>query len=103
MVHSIRFKHSFTLSLFSFDPTINTALHSLHSSCALYENRYYSPSPLYFIMRLIKRNDDDEAATEAMRGGAIGAFKYCTVALFAGGVLNAVSPRFRAIKAPQKV
>ncbi|KAG0257681.1 hypothetical protein BG011_003842 [Mortierella polycephala] len=53
-------------------------------------------------MRLIKRNDDDQAATEAMRGGAIGAFKYCTVALFAGGVLNAVSPRFRAIKAPQK-
>ncbi|KAG0266467.1 hypothetical protein BG011_002257 [Mortierella polycephala] len=53
-------------------------------------------------MRLIQKNMDDAAATEAMRGGAIGAVKYCTVALFAGGVLTAVSPRFAAIKAPQK-
>ncbi|KAF9425811.1 hypothetical protein BGZ94_007209 [Podila epigama] len=53
-------------------------------------------------MRLIKQNDDDLAATEAMRGGAIGALKYCTVAAFLGGVLQATSPRFRAIKAPQK-
>ena len=54
-------------------------------------------------MRLIKERMDDAAATEAMRGGAIGALKYCTVALFAGGVLTAVSPRFAAIKPPQKV
>ncbi|KAG0233569.1 hypothetical protein BGW41_001436 [Actinomortierella wolfii] len=53
-------------------------------------------------MRLIKQNDDDLAAAEAMRGGAIGALKYCTVALFIGGVLQATSPRFRAIRAPQK-
>ncbi|KAF9167188.1 hypothetical protein DFQ27_008374 [Actinomortierella ambigua] len=53
-------------------------------------------------MRLIKQNDDDMAATEAMRGGAIGAVKYCTVALFVGGVLTATSPRFRAIRPPQK-
>jgi hypothetical protein len=54
-------------------------------------------------MRLIEKRMDDAAATEAMRGGAIGAIKYCTVALFAGGVLTAVSPRFAAIKPPQKV
>ena len=54
-------------------------------------------------MRLIKQNDDDAAAEAAMRGGAIGALKYCTVALFAGGVLNATWPKFRAIKPPQKV
>ncbi|KAF9120620.1 hypothetical protein BGW39_011236 [Mortierella sp. 14UC] len=54
-------------------------------------------------MRLIKERMDDAAATEAMRGGAIGALKYCTVALFAGGVLTAVSPRFAAIKPPQKM
>lgn len=54
-------------------------------------------------MRLIKERMDDAAATEAMRGGAIGALKYCTVALFAGGVLTAVSPKFAAIKPPQKV
>ncbi|KAF9974714.1 hypothetical protein BGZ73_001833 [Actinomortierella ambigua] len=53
-------------------------------------------------MRLIKQNDDDAAAAEAMRGGAIGALKYCTVALFVGGVLQAASPRFRAIRPPQK-
>ncbi|KAF9955701.1 hypothetical protein BGZ72_003495 [Mortierella alpina] len=53
-------------------------------------------------MRLIKQNDDDAAAEAAMRGGAIGALKYCTVALFAGGVLNATWPKFRAIKPPQK-
>ncbi|KAG0206859.1 hypothetical protein BGX28_001794 [Mortierella sp. GBA30] len=53
-------------------------------------------------MRLIKQNMDDAAATEAMRGGAIGAVKYCSVALFVGGVLTAVSPRFAAIRAPQK-
>ncbi|KAG0075380.1 hypothetical protein BGZ90_009961 [Linnemannia elongata] len=41
-------------------------------------------------MRLIKERMDDAAATEAMRGGAIGALKYCTVALFAGGVLTAM-------------
>ncbi|KAF9350030.1 hypothetical protein BGX26_011736 [Mortierella sp. AD094] len=45
---------------------------------------------------------DDLAASEAMRGGAIGALKYCTVALFAGGVLHATSPRFAAIRPPQK-
>lgn len=54
-------------------------------------------------MRLIKQNDDDLAAEEAMRGGAIGALKYCTVATFLGGVLQATSPRFRAIRPPQKV
>ncbi|KAF9999472.1 hypothetical protein BGZ65_005188 [Modicella reniformis] len=53
-------------------------------------------------MRLIKQNDDDLAAGEAMRGGFIGAVKYSTVALFIGGVLQASSPRFRAIKTPQK-
>ncbi|CAO3571050.1 unnamed protein product [Mortierella alpina] len=53
-------------------------------------------------MRLIKKNMDDAAATEAMRGGAIGALKYCTVAAFVGGVLTAVSPRFAAIRPPQK-
>ncbi|KAG0347095.1 hypothetical protein BG004_000098 [Podila humilis] len=53
-------------------------------------------------MRLIKQNDDDLAAEEAMRGGAIGALKYCTVATFIGGVLQATSPRFRAIRPPQK-
>ncbi|KAG0299991.1 hypothetical protein BGZ98_009596 [Dissophora globulifera] len=53
-------------------------------------------------MRLIKQNDDDLAAAEAMRGGYIGIVKYCTVALFAGAVLHATSPRFRAIKPPQK-
>ncbi|KAF9111303.1 hypothetical protein BGX27_005116 [Mortierella sp. AM989] len=53
-------------------------------------------------MRLIKQNMDDAAATEAMRGGAIGALKYCSVALFVGGVLTATSPRFAAIRAPQK-
>ncbi|KAG9069066.1 hypothetical protein KI688_009957 [Linnemannia hyalina] len=54
-------------------------------------------------MRLISERMDDAAATEAMRGGAIGAVKYCTVALFAGGVLTAVSPRFAAIRPPQKM
>ncbi|KAF9083383.1 hypothetical protein BGX29_002919 [Mortierella sp. GBA35] len=54
-------------------------------------------------MRLIQQRADDAAATEAMRGGAIGAIKYCTVALFAGGVLTAVSPKFAAIKPPQKM
>lgn len=54
-------------------------------------------------MRLIKENDDDLAAEEAMRGGFIGAAKYSTVALFLGGILHAASPRFRAIKPPQKV
>ncbi|KAF9925056.1 hypothetical protein FBU30_005105 [Linnemannia zychae] len=54
-------------------------------------------------MRLIKERMDDAAAAEAMRGGAIGALKYCTVALFAGGVLTAVSPRFAAIRPPQKM
>lgn len=54
-------------------------------------------------MRLIKQNDDDLAAEEAMRGGAIGALKYCTVALFTGGVLNATWPKFRAVRPPQKV
>ncbi|KAF9156199.1 hypothetical protein BG015_006784 [Linnemannia schmuckeri] len=54
-------------------------------------------------MRLITERMDDAAATEAMRGGAIGALKYCTVALFAGGVLTAVSPKFAAIKPPQKM
>ncbi|KAG0070683.1 hypothetical protein BGZ93_008796 [Podila epicladia] len=54
-------------------------------------------------MRLIKQRDDDAAATEAMRGGAIGAVKYCTVATFVGGVLHATSPRFAAIKPPQKM
>ncbi|KAG0209133.1 hypothetical protein BGX28_010512 [Mortierella sp. GBA30] len=53
-------------------------------------------------MRLIKKNDDDRAAEEAMRGGAIGALKYCTVALFTGAVLQATWPRFRAIRPPQK-
>ncbi|KAF9917719.1 hypothetical protein BX616_000130 [Lobosporangium transversale] len=53
-------------------------------------------------MRLIKQNMDDAAATEAMRGGAIGALKYCTVALFVGGVLQATWPRFAAIRPPQK-
>ncbi|KAF9182932.1 hypothetical protein BGZ51_004345 [Haplosporangium sp. Z 767] len=53
-------------------------------------------------MRLIQKNMDDAAASEAMRGGAIGALKYCTVALFVGGVLTAVSPRFAAIRPPQK-
>ncbi|KAF9914839.1 hypothetical protein BX616_007455 [Lobosporangium transversale] len=53
-------------------------------------------------MRLIKQNDDDLAAEAAMRGGFIGAFKYSTVALFAGAVLHATSPRFRAIRPPQK-
>ncbi|KAF9363950.1 hypothetical protein BGX34_002930 [Mortierella sp. NVP85] len=53
-------------------------------------------------MRLIKQNDDDLAAEEAMRGGFIGAIKYSTVALFAGAVLHATSPRFRAIRPPQK-
>ncbi|KAF9086117.1 hypothetical protein BGX29_001576 [Mortierella sp. GBA35] len=53
-------------------------------------------------MRLIKQNDDDLAAEEAMRGGAIGAFKYCTVALFTGGVLHATWPKFRAVRPPQK-
>lgn len=54
-------------------------------------------------MRLIKQNDDDLAAEAAMRGGAIGALKYCTVALFTGGVLNATWPKFRAVRPPQKV
>lgn len=54
-------------------------------------------------MRLIKENMDDIAASEAMRGGAIGALKYCTVALFAGGVLQATWPRFAAVRPPQKV
>jgi len=54
-------------------------------------------------MRLIKQNDDDAAAEAAMRGGAIGALKYGTVALFVGGVLTAAVPRFRAIRPPQKV
>ncbi|KAG0055918.1 hypothetical protein BGZ83_007041 [Gryganskiella cystojenkinii] len=53
-------------------------------------------------MRLIKQNDDDAAAEAAMRGGAIGALKYGTVALFLGGVLHATVPRFRAIRPPQK-
>ncbi|GJJ70501.1 hypothetical protein EMPS_02850 [Entomortierella parvispora] len=53
-------------------------------------------------MRLIKQNDDDAAAEAAMRGGAIGALKYGTVALFVGGVLHATVPRFRAIRPPQK-
>ncbi|KAI1315905.1 hypothetical protein EDD11_000219 [Mortierella claussenii] len=53
-------------------------------------------------MRLIKQNMDDAAATEAMRGGAIGALKYCTVALFVGGVLQATWPKFRAVRPPQK-
>ncbi|KAF9581316.1 hypothetical protein BGW38_001712 [Lunasporangiospora selenospora] len=53
-------------------------------------------------MRIIKQNDDDLAAEEAMRGGFIGAAKYCTVALFIGTVLQATSPRFRAIRPPQK-
>jgi len=54
-------------------------------------------------MRLIKQNMDDIAAAEAMRGGAIGALKYCTVALFVGGVLQATWPRFAAVRPPQKV
>ncbi|KAF9908584.1 kinase subunit of RNA polymerase II carboxy-terminal domain kinase I [Linnemannia zychae] len=54
-------------------------------------------------MRLIKQNDDDLAAEAAMRGGAIGALKYCTVALFTGGVLNATWPKFRAVRPPQKM
>ncbi|KAF8939057.1 hypothetical protein BGZ58_010812 [Dissophora ornata] len=45
---------------------------------------------------------DDLAAAEAMRGGAIGALKYCTVALFAGGVLQATWPKFAAVRPPQK-
>ncbi|KAK3828997.1 MAG: hypothetical protein J3Q66DRAFT_324098 [Benniella sp.] len=53
-------------------------------------------------MRLIKQNMDDIAAAEAMRGGAIGALKYCTVALFVGGVLQATWPRFAAVRPPQK-
>ncbi|KAF8928757.1 hypothetical protein BGZ58_009392 [Dissophora ornata] len=53
-------------------------------------------------MRLIKQHDQDLAAEEAMRGGYIGIVKYCSVALFAGAILQATSPRFRAIKAPQK-
>ncbi|KAF9580438.1 hypothetical protein BGW38_002918 [Lunasporangiospora selenospora] len=53
-------------------------------------------------MRLIQQRADEAAATEAMRGGAIGAFKYCTVAVFVGGVLHAFSPRWRAIRPPQK-
>ncbi|KAF9104192.1 hypothetical protein BGX27_010200 [Mortierella sp. AM989] len=53
-------------------------------------------------MRLLKQNDDDTAAEEAMRGGFIGAAKYCTVALFVGGILQATSPRFKAIRPPQK-
>ncbi|KAF8938258.1 hypothetical protein BGZ47_008661 [Haplosporangium gracile] len=54
-------------------------------------------------MRLIKKHDDDLAAEEAMRGGAIGALKYCTVALFTGGVLNATWPKFKAVRPPQKM
>ncbi|KAG0003758.1 hypothetical protein BGZ80_011583 [Entomortierella chlamydospora] len=53
-------------------------------------------------MRLISQNTDEIAAAEAMRGGAIGALKYTTVALFVGGVLQATSPRFAAIATPQK-
>ncbi|GJJ70412.1 hypothetical protein EMPS_02761 [Entomortierella parvispora] len=53
-------------------------------------------------MRLIKQNMDSLAASEAMRGGALGALKYCTIGLFAGGVLTAISPRFAAIRPPQK-
>ncbi|KAF9171224.1 hypothetical protein BGX21_011300 [Mortierella sp. AD011] len=53
-------------------------------------------------MRIIKQNEHDIAAEVAMNGGFIGAAKYCTVALFVGGVLQATSPRFRAIKPPQK-
>ncbi|KAF9359786.1 hypothetical protein BGX26_011445 [Mortierella sp. AD094] len=53
-------------------------------------------------MRIIKQNENDMAAEVAMRGGFIGAAKYCTVALFLGGVLQATSPRFRAIKPPQR-
>jgi len=60
-------------------------------------------SNLESTMRLIKQNDDDLAAEEAMRGGAIGALKYCAVATFLGAVLQATSPRFRAIRPPQKV
>ncbi|KAG0369371.1 hypothetical protein BGZ54_010129 [Gamsiella multidivaricata] len=45
---------------------------------------------------------DDAAAAEAMRGGAIGALKYCSVALFAGGVLQATWPKFAAVRPPQK-
>lgn len=37
-----------------------------------------------------------------MRGGFIGAVKYSTVALFVGAALHATSPRFRAIRPPQK-
>ncbi|KAG0370758.1 hypothetical protein BC939DRAFT_480317 [Gamsiella multidivaricata] len=53
-------------------------------------------------MRLIKKNDDDLAAGEAMRGGLIGAVKYSAVALFLGGVLHATWPKFRAVRPPQK-
>ncbi|KAI1315445.1 hypothetical protein EDD11_000778 [Mortierella claussenii] len=53
-------------------------------------------------MRLIKQHDDDKAAEEAMRGGAIGALKYSAVALFVGGVLNSTWPKFRAVRPPQK-
>ncbi|KAG0048546.1 hypothetical protein BGZ83_006509 [Gryganskiella cystojenkinii] len=53
-------------------------------------------------MRLIKQDMDSAAATEAMRGGALGALKYCTVGLFVGGLLQATSPRFAAIRPPQK-
>lgn len=54
-------------------------------------------------MRLIKQNMDKVAASEAMRGGALGALKYCTVGLFVGGILQAASPKFAAIRPPQKV
>ncbi|KAF9431416.1 hypothetical protein BGZ76_000335 [Entomortierella beljakovae] len=53
-------------------------------------------------MRLIKQNDDDLAAEAAMQGGFIGAAKYATVAVFVGGLLHVASPRFRAIRTPQK-
>ncbi|KAF9425553.1 hypothetical protein BGZ76_003182 [Entomortierella beljakovae] len=53
-------------------------------------------------MRIIQQNMDEAAATEAMKGGAIGVVKYCSVAVFVGGILHATSPRFRAIKPPQK-
>ena len=66
-------------------------------------HRSTDKQPQTSTMRLIKQNDDDLAAEEAMRGGFIGAIKYSTVALFAGAVLHATSPRFRAIRPPQKV
>ena len=84
----LSFRHSF----------IHSFIHSHTHATAKDSNQDH-----LLTMRLIKQNDDDLAAEEAMRGGAIGALKYCTVALFTGGVLNATWPKFRAVRPPQKV